>query len=372
MSNYFQIPATDLLLTNKCNMQCKYCFEDDKKSGCDLNDKTFKFIIDNNIVKLISPFGGEPLIKFPLLLNNYKYCNENKNIQDIHIKNYIITNGLLIEKHIKEIKENNFNLQISLDGIKESNHNRITKTNINSYDIVMNAIELCYKHKINWSIHGVILKDTIKYISRNYIFTFKLYQKYYGLKETIKRMDGNCFSIAFEEEYSDSDIDLFLNEYSKINNYINNVKDLTKENKNQLKKYLFSHISKICSAGMSFSALDGNLDIYPCHRYSLSKDFNKFKLGNIKNIKQFDLKTIKLYNTLFRLQRRNPIMYSNNNFQFKVSNNRTNLLYYYCPASNHFISNNPYFIPSKYSILIQKLSILLETFLNNKEESKND
>lgn len=90
----------DLILTSNCNLKCTYCFEDRDNCKVDsvklkLNDEEMKYstaidaieyfkdiaIRNNDNMLQINFFGGEPLLKFNIIKDIVKYCDEN--IKDI-------------------------------------------------------------------------------------------------------------------------------------------------------------------------------------------------------------------------------------------------------------------------------------------------
>lgn len=90
-------------------------------------------------------YGGEPLIEFELIKEIVAYAKEVFTGKPILFS--MTTNGsLLNEEIIKFLKENGFNLMISLDGPKEVNdQNRIFPDGSGTFDVVMNNIKLIAK-----------------------------------------------------------------------------------------------------------------------------------------------------------------------------------------------------------------------------------
>ena len=72
-----------LKITNRCNLNCIYCYADNKNSK-DMDFKTAKnsidYILSDDADKLKIQFtGGEPLLNFDLIEKVIKYCNKNYN-----------------------------------------------------------------------------------------------------------------------------------------------------------------------------------------------------------------------------------------------------------------------------------------------------
>ena len=90
-------------ITNKCNLRCAHCYQDDYSSTNELDLDGLKLIADEIITTLtkwnkkgdIAITGGEPLVKeemFPLI----HYLESAEEVASIHI----LTNGNLINSEV--------------------------------------------------------------------------------------------------------------------------------------------------------------------------------------------------------------------------------------------------------------------------------
>lgn len=118
-------------ITNRCNLRCVHCYQDDYSGSNELDFDGLKVIADEIIRTLakwgkkgdIAITGGEPLVKeeaFPLL----NYLDSSDDIASIDL----LTNGTLINESIMEqIKDLNKLrcVQISLDGASAESNNKI-------------------------------------------------------------------------------------------------------------------------------------------------------------------------------------------------------------------------------------------------------
>ena len=91
--------SISFLLTNNCNLRCKYCYQKDIKSDIIYN-KTSENVIDafaeyckNERIHDVKLFGGEPL----LYKNLFIYCVLKLKQIDPNIQIYLVTNGTLVD-----------------------------------------------------------------------------------------------------------------------------------------------------------------------------------------------------------------------------------------------------------------------------------
>lgn len=111
-----------LVVTNSCNLHCKYCYES-KKDASDMTLEIALDIVEKEVANhpdaniILDIFGGEPFLKFDLIR---QLCEAVwVKYMDRDIKFSCITNGTLLDDSIDEwLKKNShrFFCHISLDG----------------------------------------------------------------------------------------------------------------------------------------------------------------------------------------------------------------------------------------------------------------
>lgn len=276
-----------LIITEKCNLQCKYCYVNQNlKDSFVITDKTInnlpKFI--KNILKYyqtvnIDLFGGEPTLEWDKCLKILKTINDNFQLELLsRITCRILSNNstpmydkyLYIKKHYPLTKFN-----FSYDGSNIS-----SKYSRNMNDEQLNVITKNLKDYINIfnlninevSINYVICPDNVKYL---YDGIYNLFYKnnfmWFGLN-TVK-----------EDVWDDKSINILEIQLSKIANLII---DSFNNNKIFFSNRLFKLPiigNQICSVqNRTIFGIAPNGDIYPCQRFYNDR-MKDYCLGNISS-----------------------------------------------------------------------------------------
>lgn len=113
-------------LTSQCNIRCEYCYVDFKNDKLDFS--IAKNIVDYLVLKewnekIISFFGWEPMLEFENLKKITEYSKKKFEEKNKKISFKIATNFLLMnEEKMNFLKENNFEIHISMNGSFENNN----------------------------------------------------------------------------------------------------------------------------------------------------------------------------------------------------------------------------------------------------------
>lgn len=144
----------NLLLTNRCNLRCFYCYVDvfHRRIPDIPTDKIFHIIdvLHKNGTKVIVLLGGEPLVRKDIG-SILEYINKKGMICEL------ITNGYSVEKWINSLKLVD-SVCVSLDGDQISND--LNRGN-GSFKIATDAIKLLKENNINTRIKAVMTRNNI-------------------------------------------------------------------------------------------------------------------------------------------------------------------------------------------------------------------
>jgi MoaA/NifB/PqqE/SkfB family radical SAM enzyme len=152
-----------LHITERCNLRCKHCYQNQKYIKKELTTNAWFRIIDNwiDLVEKLSIeknnvrltfIGGEPLIRkdfFKLLEKCYE--NKDKFIYDL------ATNGCLIDENTaRKLKDLGIEkAQISLDGLKEKND---LIRGAGTFDKIIESVDILKKFSIKVSLSLTVSK----------------------------------------------------------------------------------------------------------------------------------------------------------------------------------------------------------------------
>ena len=154
--NYLKIS-----LTEKCNLRCVYCKDEDDNNEENVIEDTisvedFKFLIKNfaqlgiNKIKFV---GGEPLL-YPYLKELFHFAIYECNMKDVSIT----TNGQNFCENAIDLKESGLDrVNISIDSLKEYRYKGVTRgANLSE---VLNTLNTCLRLKLPVKINCVLIDE---------------------------------------------------------------------------------------------------------------------------------------------------------------------------------------------------------------------
>ena len=287
-----------LVLAQKCNLACRYCYADEgtygDNSGNCMTAETAKNAIDKMLqrfpegISLIQFFGGEPLLNYQVIEDVCIYCSELKETGKIEIipQFAIVTNGTIINDRILEIfNKYNINVTISLDGPKNINDKqRIYQKNTSSvFDKIVQTIDTINANRnfnlaveITITQHFVDLPD----VEKNAFLDF-LISKQIDAIHTVPVIDPFNTDMQIKDDNKLKNCIDLITDYSLNTLMSNNPMFLFKGG--DFISVILSKKKKehFCSAGITNFAIDTQGDIYGC--FMLINPQKNMCMGNVNS-----------------------------------------------------------------------------------------
>lgn len=287
-----------LRVTEKCNMDCLYCYirresryKNTNVMGQEIIDKLYSLIkeIKPNLVEIVW-HGGEPLLWGK---ENYKRALENQlsimeSYPNIKIRNGIQTNGSIIDNEwIELFKKHDVSIGVSIDYPPEI-HNKLRPfwNGKGSFDKVFSNLHLFLEAGFkSLSVISVLSKLNLNFIEETYRFFKNIGVDFkFNPCSPVEDTDKNQMAVlaVSPEEYGKAWVEL-ANVYLKDNNPIIKVVDI-----NDILTSFFTGYNSNClfvSQCNEFFGISPFGDIYLCDLFH-----NKnFYIGNLLDIKPFNL-----------------------------------------------------------------------------------
>lgn len=260
MTNNHRRKSLAITLTQRCNLNCTYCYENNRSSekiDIDLAKNKIKEHISRikrNEEIEISFHGGEPFLEFDLLKEICDwYWKEKFPIKSIF---FVTSNGTLIHGEIQKWLKNNRDkiyVALSIDGTREM-HN-INRSS--SFDL----IDLDFFSE-SWPIQPVkmtISEETINHLSDGIIFLHK---------KNLLIQANFAYGINWE---SNKNITALNSNLKKLINYYLQIPSITPCDILSMDISLISSQKekkdKWCGVGTDMTAIDIDGQEYPCHLF---------------------------------------------------------------------------------------------------------
>jgi len=285
-------------LTEKCNLNCSYCYIEAgcKKTGM-MDEKTAFRIADEYLEmhkkdteRLNYLFhGGEPLLNFELMKKVTEYVKPYRKKLSLSIQ----TNGTLITDEIaKFFKENNIEVGISIDGPQfVHDASRYYQGKKGSFEHVMRGIRILQKHDVSFGTISVLTGLNAKYM--NETIDFFLENKIYALSFSPIQKNGR----GKDDSNYYVDGDTLFEAYKIILDRIiahNRAHDknewlVERVLSNLMQSIYFNRkpfmcMNSPCGAARNILGIDVHGNFYACDNFTGDKDFliGSLDKGNIK------------------------------------------------------------------------------------------
>ncbi|MDE5888248.1 MAG: radical SAM peptide maturase [Muribaculaceae bacterium] len=327
-------------VTDKCNLNCYYCSYGTLYSNHDMRenkDMPFEYFTtvynffrkrwNSNWKKgfttlYISFYGGEPLCNFHFIQKAVEYTKLHP-INGKHIRFSMTTNGVLLNRYMEFLKENNFDILISIDGNSRNHSYRKFRSGSNSFNEVVGNIRLLketypkyFKSKVKFNSvlhdHNSI-KEIDDYIFSNFgkhptvseLNPFGIDENQYDNFLTIFKSKEKSF-----KELSQREQELYGQHSPQIRNftkwiflnlmttYSTNISHIIKEESNSENIIERTELpTKTCIPFERKMYISVNGKIFPCERIGHKMNFGQILNGKLEiNFEGI----VKYYNSAFK------------------------------------------------------------------------
>lgn len=266
-----------LSITERCNLNCIYCFEKSKSP----QKMTFETAVEKIDFELnhsdeynsvaVDFMGGEPFLEFDLIKKICEYYWSKQYDLPKPLTFFTTTNGTLVNGEIKEwLKEHSdqFACALSLDGIPLA-HN-INRSNSFSKIDVEFFREMWSKQKVK----SIVSAETLQYLADSVIYMHNLGFPQIEIK------------LAYGFDWTDSlQCSLFMNELDKVKAFyiqhpeLNPCSFLSINIKEVIQPP--NYIKKWCQAGERTISYDMDGNRYPCRYFQDLRKSGKLSLEDI-------------------------------------------------------------------------------------------
>lgn len=274
-----------LVLTNDCNLRCRYCFLENNENCPKLRnsmseeiaflalDKFIAHLKKHNVPQAVLVlYGGEPTLEQTLLKKIVIYCRNS----DIHFDITVITNGTTMTSELASfLTKHNVGIGLSIDGPKEiTNLNRrFRHSEEGVYDVVWRSKNILDDSGSTYGLSMVVSEYFLEHQEEILNWLLKNHNKgiFYNLMHHDKPV-GNW------KEYSDKSVAFILSSYEFFEKNSSGVADgqIQRQIDSFMKrKFMFSCCGSI---GANQITVTPTGDISICHGDSSDK---KHYIGNI-------------------------------------------------------------------------------------------
>lgn len=264
-----------LHLTNRCNMNCTYCYVDDREPDF-MDFETARKAVELAVASRqegsvgIIFFGGEPLIHKDLIYRIVGYCRQVKQETGCPFHFKVTTNGLLLDQEFLDFSQReHLFIALSHDGVREAHdRHRVDESGSGTFARLSEKIELLLSYRPYAPVMLVVNPDTVRYYCDSVQY---LYAK--GFKYLI------C-SMNYAAPWTKDDLKVLEAEYHKLADFYR--ERTLAEDKFYLSPFevkMSSHIHKDtfcrerCELGMRQVSVGMDGTLYPCVQFVGNREY---------------------------------------------------------------------------------------------------
>jgi len=299
---FWNIQALIVKVTQRCNLNCQYCYEKVSTHGDDMPVATFKKLVDSVLTSSVQPkvlfifHGGEPtLVPTEWYVEAVEYCNLKASENNKIVSYALQSNVLAINPDkLTAFKELRINVSVSVDGPLIINkttlrgQDDLTIRNIKKLKALgLNIGVLATINPINYSRFPSIMEWLydelgIKSLKANVMYAVGAGYNMPDLP------DDNIY--AAQEDILNYMIDTKGKKVVETNLYLE-IKRFLEQDRSVNKMSLCD--DRVCGAGKRVFGVNLKGELLPCGRFEWNDE--KFKLGDLDDVK--DLEAIEDFKT---------------------------------------------------------------------------
>jgi len=288
---YKDLNSVTMIITNRCNLACDYCFER-SKGDKDMDVDTAIEIVDRTYNKNLNMpnqrftynlFGGEPMVNWKVVKAILDHINEKHYNAQVGITTNMMQ---MTDEMLDYIDDNDVFVLVSIDGIKEMHDmHRKDHAGNGSFDTVVKNIKKMVDRGLT---HLIEARMTVTPESAKYMY------------ESVKMLldlgiNNICPIAASDLDWSDEALKDYEDNYNKMLELYVDILNDTDNNRNINIKHIDDIIgtamepetsdTKMCHIGNKYwVCIDWNMDVYPCHNFPTTdlEFLKEMKIGNMK------------------------------------------------------------------------------------------
>ena len=284
------VKAMCLLISQDCNMRCKYCFASTGDYGqgrklmtVETGKKALDFLIEKSQDRKfleVDFFGGEPMLNYKAVKEIVEYGRQREKEMGKVFRFTITTNGLILnDEQLEFINKEMKNVVLSIDGRKEV-HDRMRPlaNGAGTYDKIAENFKrfAAVRGDKEYYVRGTYTKYNLDF-SEDIMHLYDMGFDQISVepvmadpKEPYAITEGDLAKIFKEYEILAEKITKILDS-GKFINFFHFMIDLD-QGPCAIKRL------RGCGSGNEYVAVSPNGDIYPCHQFV---GIDKFLMGNI-------------------------------------------------------------------------------------------
>jgi uncharacterized protein len=295
-----EITSAFLILTQQCNLSCKYCFVLQKPKAMtyqialDATEFLARNAAKRNEIPSINYFGGEPLLKWEEIIVPLTRYIRNKYGNNFELS--MTTNGVLLdEAKLEFMKQNNIGFMVSIDGDRKTQElNRPCKNGASSFDILASRIPMFLRYNPGMTFRATVDHDNVaEYFSNhkfamdngynNSFFIVNVFSKWSEEeKAELKRQIHKTAEYYLELIMQGKNVT-----FNPFNTMFNKIKAIEEAEKNKSYRTVGEGLLAFgrCGLGASkFASVGTDGKLYSCQEMSDNDDSGKdFIIGDIYN-----------------------------------------------------------------------------------------